>query len=463
VTIISNPKPQKPPEFNALDPDQTPKISFLPLESENETFQISLPSRDEFMTENSPQPPSATAPSLEPAEAVRLRANLPKIYLIGFLNSLHFVSAVLVPFFTDWGGIVFHQIMILQSIFTGAIFLFEVPAGILSDRTTRKRTLMLSYGINSLAIFVYTLYPSFWVFMCGEILWALAAALSSGTQSAFIYDTLKALGQEKESKRIFGKMGSISIFGLMLATFLGSWIAANWGLRITMQLISIPMLISFMIAFSLREPPIMGSDGNTSRKSPVAILRAGLHLIRDTKALQRLTADFVIIGVLGYFMIWLYQPRLAQLGVNIRYFGTVNTIFVIIEVILMNTFIPLEKLMNSKKRVITFTAGGVGVGFLLAALTSNLALVIIGIVICSGIAFARPVLMDNYLNKFIPSEERATTLSAIQMVRMFFIMLFNPIIGFAAEWSIPLLMILLGVITLVWTMVSPVKATDLID
>ena len=58
-----------------------------------------------------------------------IRSNLPKIYAFKFLMGLHFFGGVLIPFFTDWGGINYFRVMVLQSFFVFSVFLLEVPTG----------------------------------------------------------------------------------------------------------------------------------------------------------------------------------------------------------------------------------------------------------------------------------------------------------------------------------------------
>ena len=41
------------------------------------------------------------------------RSNIRKIYAYKFLLGLHFIGGVLIPFFMDWGGIRFWQVMVL--------------------------------------------------------------------------------------------------------------------------------------------------------------------------------------------------------------------------------------------------------------------------------------------------------------------------------------------------------------
>ena len=105
--------------------------------------------------------------------------NIWKMYLFSFIASLHFFSAVLVPFFTDWGKISFFQIMILQSIFTLGVFFLETPTGVIADKLGRRTSVAAGTLISALGFLIYASYPSFAVFIIGEIVLALGCALIS--------------------------------------------------------------------------------------------------------------------------------------------------------------------------------------------------------------------------------------------------------------------------------------------
>ncbi len=94
----------------------------------------------------------------------RYQSNIPKLYVMRGLMSLHFFGAVLIPFFQDWGQLTFVQIMILESIFMGGIFIFEIPTGTIADKFGRKKSLIWAFVINVIAIFIYSSAPLFWVF-----------------------------------------------------------------------------------------------------------------------------------------------------------------------------------------------------------------------------------------------------------------------------------------------------------
>lgn len=66
-----------------------------------------------------------------------------KYYLFSFLRDFAFFSAVLIPFFTKWGGISMTQVQLLQSWFMLWIFIMEVPTGAIADFFGRKHSLCL--------------------------------------------------------------------------------------------------------------------------------------------------------------------------------------------------------------------------------------------------------------------------------------------------------------------------------
>jgi fucose permease len=90
------------------------------------------------------------------------------------------------PFFLDWGGLNFVQVMLVQSYCTIMVLIFEIPCGAIADYLSRKLSLILGAAITGLAAFVYSSYPNILIFLLGETLWAFGAALLSGTDQAFI-------------------------------------------------------------------------------------------------------------------------------------------------------------------------------------------------------------------------------------------------------------------------------------
>ena len=92
------------------------------------------------------------------------KLNIYKSYILYFILGIHTVRAVYYAFSTEWGGLTFFQIMILQSYFMFMIFIFEIPSGAIADYLGRKKALSLS-GISLVAAATfYSIYPSIFLF-----------------------------------------------------------------------------------------------------------------------------------------------------------------------------------------------------------------------------------------------------------------------------------------------------------
>ncbi|MHA1563117.1 MAG: MFS transporter [Promethearchaeota archaeon] len=386
--------------------------------------------------------------------------NIPILFALNILWRIHFFGSVMIPFFQDWGGLTFSEIMILESIFTGAIFLFEIPTGTIADKFGRKLSLNLAYVTNALAVIVYVIYPRFYVFAIGEIIWAMALALNSGANEAIIYDTLLELGREKESKKIFSRMSSYGLIAMMIGTILGGIIASFGGLKITMTLSAIPLVLAFPLSFFLKEPT---KHKLSKKESPWRIFQKGFKNMKENKGLRGLIVDMVLLSVIAYYAIWIWQRRLMILNVDISYFGLIHAGMMLIQVILLNLIIPMEKLFGSKKKVIIFTGAGMGAGYILFGISDNIIITIVGMLITVGLGFSRPVLMKNYMQKHIQSEQRATTLSTVSMIRMFLLMILNPVIGILVEMNMVAVLIGLGIVSVIWCFFTPVSEEYLHD
>lgn len=389
-----------------------------------------------------------------------LRANIRKMYLFQFFQGMHLFGGVLIPFFTDWGHLNFTQILLLQSWFTFWIFALEVPTGALADYLGRRYTLVAASLVNIIAILVYVSAPSFFVFMAGEFLWAMAASLISGSEHAMIYDTLKKIGQSKESKSIFGKYESAHLSGIVIGSPLGSLVASAYGLTAPMLFNIIPFAVAMLIGITLKEPSIVSRK---TKKNYRKILTEGVNYFRRHRILKILALDMISISTIAYFWIWLNQAMLKQAGVDIIYFGFVHAAFVISQIVILNKYEYFESILGSKRRFLFFSAFATGIMLILGGLTNYVPLIVLSIIVGGGFGLARKPLFISYMNKYIPSTKRATVLSTVSMFRMLAIAVVNPIIGMAVDVSLSYTLIALGILAIVFSLVSKVEENHLID
>jgi MFS family permease len=160
----------------------------------------------------------------------RYRSNIRKVYVVSLLCNMHFIAAVLVPFFTDWGRIRFSQVLFLNAWFMFCVFMLEIPTGTVADFFGRKTSMLLGSVVFILAVVVYVSYPSFYVFLVGETIWAMAYTLNSGANEALVYDSLKIIGHEERSKKVYSRMEAFKMTGILIGALLGSVLAKYGGL-----------------------------------------------------------------------------------------------------------------------------------------------------------------------------------------------------------------------------------------
>ena len=205
------------------------------------------------------------------------KGNIWKLYITNFLSNMQFVAGILILFFMNWGNLIFSQIMILESWFVGWIFILEIPTGSIADYFGRKLSLILSFITLCMSVLIFSSIPSFALFMLGEFIWALSTSLNSGTIEAMTYDTLKKINKETDSKKILSRLNSFSALGLLIASPIGSVIAACISLRACMLIMSIPVSIAIIIGFTLKEPT---EKSTRPKEKYLVFLRKGIKIFK---------------------------------------------------------------------------------------------------------------------------------------------------------------------------------------
>lgn len=368
-----------------------------------------------------------------------------RLYVHAFFKNFAFFSAVLVPFFTDWGHISLLQIQLLQSWFSIWVFALEIPTGAVADFIGRKHSLTIGSIIIAFAVIIYGSVPSFAIFLLAELLFALGYALNSGADQALLYDTLKSQGREDESKKILGRSDALMLAGMMVAAPLGSVIASKFGLNAPQILTGIPMFITAAIAWSIPEPKL--HSGSESGKY-IEIIKHGFNEIKINPIVRTLAIDSVVVSSAAYFVVWFYQPFMTSLHIPLAYFGIAHAILLASEILVSSNFSSIEKVLGSGKAYLKNSALLVTAVFVMAALYPSLFTLALLIFIGGGIGYTRATYISSIANKHIDTRHRATVLSSIGMVRRLALVPLNPAMGYVAGTSLPLAFILISLLPL---------------
>lgn len=311
-------------------------------------------------------------------------------------------------------------------IFSGtyiASVIFEYPTGIFADRYGRKLSLIMSKLTNLVALLFMIYSHSIKGFFIASFLLGISRSFRSGALEALVYDSLKERKMEKLNPQALGSIDMILAVGGILAGIIGPYffqISAALPLRLTF-LASIPSL--FFMLF-IKEPEYKGKG----RINPWKAFSAGLHLCLKNKVLLSVLLLYVPLFFFEGAWYTVQQPALVGLGFPLVLLG----IYIALgEGISALGGMTLPKLLNKFNHK-TLLLGAVLIEFLvwLVLGTNSLYAVIIFAYILVLVHQFWNYLEADIIHKHIPSNIRATTISAQRML-ISLVWVFNPwLMGF---------------------------------
>lgn len=369
-----------------------------------------------------------------------------RLYVFAFFKHAAFFSAVLVPFFTEWGGLTLFQVQLLQSWFSIWVFLLEVPTGALADHLGRKQSIALGSLIIAIAVLVYGSIPNFYVFLLAEFIFAVGYAFVSGADQALLYDTLKVRGEEDQSKKVMGRYDAIYLTGMTIASALGGLIAARWGLNAPQYATAAPMLVAALIALTIPEPTL---HSDSQKPSYGEVVRQGLSVIKQNATVRSLAIDSVLVASAAYFVVWFYQPVMMNMSIPIAIYGLVHAGLLLSEIAVSTNFALLERVLGQGSAYLKSSAIMVTLSFVFMALFPSYLTLVLFIVVGGGIGYTRGTYITAMAQKHIDSRIRSTTLSSIGMIRRLSLFVLNPLIGALATYSLNIAILVVGLLPLI--------------
>jgi MFS family permease len=294
-----------------------------------------------------------------------------------------------------------------------------------------------------IAITIYSLGHNFYHFLVAEIFFALSMALSSGADSAFMYDTLKDLGKEKQYKKVWGNYMMYGMIALGASNILGG-IIGKYDLRWTLYA-SIPFFfLSMLTTLTLKEPQ------RHKRIFKQGYLWELFKIMKESLWENIKLRWLILFAGIAFAMnqagLWLYQPYFEISGLDIAYFGVAFSLFHIIAGLASKFSHIIEaklKLQLSLVLIILCTALGY---FLMSYIVFWWSFIFIFLFqFVRG--FSQPVIADA-IHKVTDSSIRATVLSVQSLMGRLFYAILLPFIGWAADvYTITQALFLLGILT----------------
>ena len=307
-----------------------------------------------------------------------------------------------------------------------SLAIFEIPTGAIADLFGRKKTLLSSSFLLLISLIFLYIGGNMLMFILYAVISAFADALSSGTDSAIIYDTLKAEKKEKYYKKIIGKYFALWPIGATVGSLIGGYLASI-SLSSPVLFTFIPQSIAFILLFFLKEPKY---EKETHKNVIKHVFESSKIVIKNNQ---------LIILLIGSFIIWGMSESTHRLNslffqfkdIPIIYFGYISAFIFGFSALGHYFSHDISKKLGNKTTLI-ISVIGTPLLILIATLTTKYTSAIF--LAISSIFFGlRNPIVDYLLNREVSSNKRATIISTNSFMERLGIAIFAPFIGYIAE------------------------------
>ena len=332
-------------------------------------------------------------------------------YVLAFLFSMtgtQVIAATYVTFLIK-NGLNLFEVNLVNMTFFLTLFICEIPTGAFADIFGRKTSFVLACVLMSISMFVYGSSHTFVGFIIAEIIAGLAATFKSGAFQAWLVDSLKHHGYDGEYHGIFGREGFIRQIGGGIGAVTGAYLAVKnptypWFVGGT------AMGITAIIAYvTLQEDyfkrAVFSWERGFASMKEVAVSSIKYGTTDKAVRFVLIVTCIQIFAVQPINMYW--QPFFKDHLVKEQHFGY---LFVgMMAMLAVGAFIA-SRLRNhgNEKKLILSAQMLAGVCILIATLVTGLPLIIVFFLLHEVPRGCWNPLMDSYLQKRIPSNERAT-------------------------------------------------------
>lgn len=399
-----------------------------------------------------------------------------RYYVYEITASVGFITPIFTLFLL-YRGLSFTEVGTLSAILAVLIVVGEIPTGYVGDRVGRRNSLVLSMCFTALSLAGFVFVTSFLGLAVLYGLWALAMTFSSGSEEAWLYDTLKTHLDENRFTTIRGRANAIHLWTTAVTMIAGSLLyvvhpTLPFAASAVLNLLAVPVLLTLpknrQFADTVRETNENDDETDPAADEDRFTILDALPILRETFTRPPLRSFVLYVGLL---------------------FGTIVATNVFVQPIAVEVFDEYVATFATERLGVgvEVSMGFLYAGFMVASAIASFyagtiedvlgldrAIVVVPVV--TGIAVVVPALVplfavpmfftlrvshallnpmvNQYLNDHAPSVGRATVLSTASMIYALLRVPLTPTAGVIADRAGPLVGVAaLGVLFLVGAVV----------
>lgn len=352
-----------------------------------------------------------------------------KFYLASFLKNQTYFVPIMVLFFQDL-GLSYAEIFWVFTVGSVFSFIIEIPTGIFADIYGKRKSIIISKFIIFISFISFGISFNFWSLLAANLLYELGKSFRSGTETAYVYNylsehtNLPSYTFVKANQKFYARISE------SIGTALGGFIAYLLGFSAVFLFAALPAMINFIQTLSWEY--IQEAKERIGLKGNFLFAKNSILEVLQRKEVRNIVLNIAIFSAAVFALDKFIQPYMKNTGIEIKYFGIIYSVFLLIAAFLAKYGAKLEEKYGQAKVMNTITGIALIPIFILA----------LGKFYLLGVAFfffalmaenIRSPIANTLFHQHIASENRATMGSILELFKSFSKLIILPIVGHIAD------------------------------
>lgn len=224
-----------------------------------------------------------------PSEHPLMQRNLRLLPWWWVLRWVWLGEGIWVLYLTDERGLTLGEALLFEAVFSAVVIVSELPTGMIADRFGRRVSLVVGTTAVVIAFFAFGVGSSFLVLLVAYAFFALAETSFSGADTAILYDSLRAVGRDRDFTVWHGRLNALIALAIGGFTVAGSLMVHWWPLWAPILLSAALSAPAILLAWLMTEPP------RTDERH--TYLDTGRHAITFVRRNPAMLAAMVLMSV----------------------------------------------------------------------------------------------------------------------------------------------------------------------
>ncbi len=340
------------------------------------------------------------------------------VLLLGNTLAASFIWGINTIFLLD-AGLTNLEAFAANACFTAGMVLFEVPTGVVADTVGRRASYLLGTVTLTVSTLLYVLLwqigAAFWAWALVSAVLGLGFTFFSGSLEAWVVDALTATGFTGEMESVFGRGQVVTGAAMLAGSVAGGLIAQETSLGVPFLLRGVVLAVMFVVAFK-----VMRDIGFTpaGTRRPLAAMRVVASASIDhgwrVPAVKWLMVESLVTGGVAIYGFYALQPYLLELYGDPHAYLIAGLSAAIVAGGQMLGGVLAARIRGRFRHpasalIAIAAAGAVTIGAI-ALVDSFWAVIGLSVLWALLFSAAMPI-RQTFLNRMIPSPQRATILS----------------------------------------------------